>query len=92
MSNEEAMDRFISLPENTLLAKLIKVNQVLNMAFSESCLQVLLPRFQNLDCCKLELRFYHEVSTPVQGVCHSLKRFGGRWRPKEQVTQQTDFL
>ena len=30
-------------------------------------------------------RFYHEVSTPVQGVCHSLKRFGGRWQANEQV-------
>ena len=29
------------------------------------------------------------MSTPVQGVCHSLKRFGGRWRPKEQVIDKS---
>jgi len=37
-------------------------------------------------------RFYHEVSTPVQGVCHSLKRFGGRWRPKEQAFDGDKFV
>ena len=25
----------------------------------------------------------------MQGVCHSLKRFGGRWRPKEQVIDKS---
>merc|ERR1712156_224698 len=24
-------------------------------------------------------RFYNEVSTPLQGVCQSMKRLGGRW-------------
>ena len=28
-------------------------------------------------------RFYIEVSSPVQGVCHTLKRIGGRWWPKK---------
>jgi len=37
-------------------------------------------------------RFYYEVSTPVQGVCHSLKRFGGRWRPKEQAFDGDKFV
>ena len=31
------------------------------------------------------VRFYQEVSTPVQGVCYSLKRFGGRWFAAYQV-------
>ena len=31
-------------------------------------------------------RFYQEVSTPVQGVCYSLKRFGGRWFSAYQVS------
>ena len=34
------------------------------------------------------VRFYQEVSTPVQGVCYSLKRFGGRWFAAYQVFSQ----
>jgi len=37
-------------------------------------------------------RFYHEVSTPVQGVCHSLKRFGGRWQANEQAVDGDKFI
>ena len=32
-------------------------------------------------------RFYQEVSSPVQGVCYSLKRIGGRWRPENKVAE-----
>jgi len=37
-------------------------------------------------------RFYREVSTPVQGVCHSLKRFGGRWWPHDQAFDGDKFV
>ena len=30
-------------------------------------------------------RFYSEVSSPVQGVCRMLKRFGGQWMAKWKV-------
>ena len=29
---------------------------------------------------------YLQVSSPVQGVCYSLKRIGGKWRPGNKVT------
>ena len=32
-------------------------------------------------------RFYQEASSPVQGVCYSLKRIGGRWRPENKVAE-----
>ena len=32
-------------------------------------------------------RFYQEVSSPVQGVCYSLKRMGGKWRPGNKVAE-----
>jgi hypothetical protein len=51
-------------------------------------------------------RFYHEVSTPVQvlqsvfvkilawlqGVCYSLKRFGGRWFSGYQAFDGDKFI
>ena len=42
----------------------------------------------NLCSCMLKAkwkRFYTEVSSPVQGVCRTLKRFGGRWLAKWKV-------
>lgn len=37
-------------------------------------------------------RFYKEISTPVQGVCYSLKRFGGRWFPTYQAFDGDKFV
>jgi len=41
---------------------------------------------------KAMARFYQEVSTPVQGVCYSLKRFGGRWFPTYQAFDGDKFV
>jgi len=37
-------------------------------------------------------RFYQEVSSPVQGVCYSLKRIGGRWRPGNKAFDGDKFV
>jgi len=37
-------------------------------------------------------RFYQEVSSPVQGVCYSLKRMGGKWRPGNKAFDGDKFV
>merc|ERR1712032_116144 len=37
-------------------------------------------------------RFYQEASSPVQGVCYSLKRIGGRWRPENKAFDGDKFV
>jgi len=37
-------------------------------------------------------RFYREVSTPLQGVCHSLKRIGGLWIADQQAADCDKFV
>ena len=37
--------------------------------------------------CKIHKTRFLQVSSPVQGVCYSLKRIGGKWRPGNKVTK-----
>ena len=37
--------------------------------------------------CKIQKTRFLQVSSPVQGVCYSLKRIGGKWRPGNKVTK-----
>lgn len=37
-------------------------------------------------------RFYTEVSSPVQGVCRTLKRFGGQWMAKWKAWDGDKFI
>jgi len=37
-------------------------------------------------------RFYTEASSPVQGVCHVLKRFGGQWLGKYKAFDGDKFI
>jgi len=37
-------------------------------------------------------RFYSEVSTPMQGVCQTLKRVGGKWWPQWKAVDGDKFI
>ena len=52
---------------------------------SKSSLNFPIDKSLNQTCKKHKTRFL-QVSSPVQGVCYSLKRIGGKWRPGNKVT------
>ena len=53
---------------------------------SKSSLVFPIDKSLNQTCKKHKIRFL-QVSSPVQGVCYSLKRIGGKWRPGNKVTK-----
>jgi len=86
-------ETFNEVPEKTVdWGTMVKVMQQMRRKDMDQVSAFMKLNVEDLDNEEAMERFYSEVSTPIQGVCQTLKRVGGEWWPHWKSVDGDKFI